>query len=47
MASAASLLKIIYTGMQDTRLLPPKGKPAINFFKKVFIKSGRFTTSWV
>jgi len=43
----ASLLRIIHTGIQDERLLPPKGKPAISFFQKVFIKAGRFTTSWV
>ena len=42
-----ALLRIIHTGIQDERLLPPKGKPAISFFQKVFIKAGRFTTSWV
>lgn len=42
-----SLLRIIHTGIQDERLLPPKGKPTISFFQKVFIKAGRFTTSWV
>lgn len=45
--ATAPLLKIIYTGLQDERLLPPKGKPSLAFFKKVFIKAGRFTTSWV
>ena len=43
----ASLLRVIYTGIQDERLLPPKGKPAYQFFTKVFIKAGRFTTQWV
>ena len=42
-----SLLRVIYTGLQDERLLPPKGKPAYEFFTKVFIKAGRFTTEWV
>lgn len=42
-----SLLRVIYTGMQDERLLPPKGKPAYQFFTKVFLKAGRFTTQWV
>ena len=42
-----SLLRVIYTGLQDERLLPPKGKPAYQFFTKVFIKAGRFTTAWV
>jgi hypothetical protein len=43
----ASLLRIIYTGLQDERLLPPKGKPVSTFFQKVFLKAGRFTTAWV
>lgn len=42
-----SLLQIIHTGLQDERLLPTKGKPKINFFQKVFVKAGRFTTAWV
>ena len=42
-----SLLQIIHTGLQDERLLPTKGKPKINFFQKVFLKAGRFTTAWV
>ena len=42
-----SLLRVIYTGLQDERLLPPKGKPSYEFFTKVFIKAGRFTTAWV
>ena len=42
-----ALLRILHTGLQDERLLPPKGKPATEFFKKVFIKGGKFTTSWV
>ena len=42
-----SLLRVIYTGLQDERLLPPKGKPSYQFFTKAFIKAGRFTTEWV
>ena len=43
----ASLLKILHSGIQDLRLLPPKGQPAVEYFQKVFIKAGRFTTQWV
>jgi hypothetical protein len=43
----ASLLRVIHTGLQDERLLPPKGQPSIDFFTKAFYKAGRFTTSWV
>jgi hypothetical protein len=43
----AALLKIVHTGIQDERLLPMRGQPALSFFKKAFIKAGRFTTSWV
>lgn len=42
-----SLLQILHTGLQDERLLPAKGKPNVSFFQKVFLKAGRFTTSWV
>ena len=41
-----SLLQIIHTGLQDERLLPKKGNPNVSFFQKVFLKAGRFTTSW-
>jgi hypothetical protein len=43
----AALLKTLHSGIQDLRLLPPKGQPAVSFFKKVMIKAGRFTTQWV
>jgi len=43
----ASLLRPLHSGIQDLRLLPPKGQPNIDFFKKVFYKCGRFTTQWV
>jgi hypothetical protein len=42
-----SLLRVIHTGLQDERLLPPKGQPSIDFFSKAFYKAGRFSTSWV
>lgn len=44
---AASLLRVITSGVQDTRLLCTKGEPDISLFTKVFIKAGRFTTQWV
>lgn len=42
-----ALLQVIHTGLQDERLLPKKGNPAVSFFQKVFMKAGRFTTAWV
>ena len=44
---AASLLRILNSGVQDTRLLCTKGEPDISMFTKVFIKAGRFTTQFV
>jgi len=44
---AASLLRILHSGVQDERLLCPKGQPDIDMFSKVFIRAGRFTTQWV
>jgi len=44
---AASILRILHSGVQDTRLLYPKGQPSIEMFTKAFIRSGRFTTQWV
>lgn len=42
-----SLLKIIHTGIQDERLLPPSDQPSLKYFQKAFVKAGRFTTQWV
>lgn len=42
-----SLLKVLHTGIQDSRLLPLKGNPNVEMFSKVFIRTGRFTTQWV
>lgn len=44
--SSASLLSLLYSGLQDDRLLPPKGVPKIDTFQRVFLKGGRFTTEW-
>jgi hypothetical protein len=44
--SSASLLSLLYSGLQDDRLIPPKGIPKIDTFQRVFLKSGRFTTEW-
>lgn len=43
----AALLRVVYGGLQDSRLIPRKGKPNVAFFKKVFVRAGRFTTQWV
>ena len=43
----ASLLRILHSGVQDSRLLCTKGNPDIEMFTKIFIRSGRFTTQWV
>jgi hypothetical protein len=42
----AALLRVVYGGVQDSRLLTRKGRPDIKFFVKVFIRAGRFTTQW-
>jgi hypothetical protein len=43
----ASLLRVLHSGIQNSRLLPPKGNPTIELYSKVFIRAGRFTTQWV
>lgn len=43
----AALLRVIHSGVQDSRLLPFKGQPNIRFFVRAFIRAGRFTTQWV
>ena len=43
----AALLRALNSGIQDSRLLPPKGNPNIELFSKVLIRAGRFTTQWV
>ena len=44
--ASAGLLKLLHSGLQDERLLPPKGQPRIEVFQKTFVKTGRFTTEW-
>jgi len=44
--ASAGLLKLLHSGLQDERLLPPKGQPRIEAFQKAFVKTGRFTTEW-
>ena len=43
----ASLLRVLHSGIQNSRLLPPKGQPNIELFSKVLIRAGRFTTQWI
>ena len=43
----ASLLRVIYGGVQDSRLLCQKGQPNPAFFIKAFLRAGRFTTQWI
>lgn len=43
----ASLLRVVYGGLQDARFICQKGKPNIAYFVKAFIRAGRFTTQWV
>lgn len=43
----ASLLRVVYGGIQDSRLICQKGRPNPAFFVKAFIRAGRFTTQWV
>lgn len=43
----ASLLRVLHGGIQDSRLLPPRGQPNISMFKTVIPRAGRFTTQWV
>jgi len=44
---AASLLRVLNSGVQDTRLLCAKDEANIDIFTKDLIKAGRFTTQWV
>ena len=44
--ASAGLLKVLYSGLQDERLLPEAGVLKIQDFQKVFVKGGRFTTEW-
>jgi hypothetical protein len=43
----AALLRVLNSGIQDSRLLAPKGQPNVALFSTVLIRAGRFTTQWV
>lgn len=43
----ASLLRVLHSGIQDSRLLSPTGQPRLEMFTKAFIRAGRFTTQFV
>jgi hypothetical protein len=43
----AALLRVLHSGIQDSRLLSPRGQPNVALFTTVLIKAGRFTTQWV
>jgi hypothetical protein len=43
----AALLRVVHSGVQDSRLLPFKGRPNPGFFVRAFVRAGRFTTQWV
>lgn len=43
----AALLRVVHSGVQDSRLLTEKGQPNPAFFVKAFVRAGRFTTQWV
>jgi len=45
--ASAGLLRILHSGLQDERLLPPKGQPRTDVFKTAYVRAGRFTTEWV
>ena len=44
--ASAGLLKLLYSGFQDERLLPSKGILKLQDFQKVYVKAGRFTSEW-
>jgi hypothetical protein len=43
----ASLLRILHSGIQNSRLMPPAKQPRITMYTKVFSRAGRFTTQFV
>ena len=47
MSSPATLLSVVCFGLQDTRLLPPKGQPDIKNYIKVLKKTTRWAAQWV
>jgi hypothetical protein len=47
MSSPATLLSVVCYGVQDTRLLTPKGQPNINHYVKIFKKTTRWAAQWI
>lgn len=47
MSSPATLLQVVCFGIQDTRLLTPKGQPNINHYVKVLKKTTRWAAQWI
>jgi len=45
-ATPANSLTLVSTGLADTRLQPPKGRPDINQFVKVLHKTTRYAAQW-
>jgi len=45
-ATPANSLTLVSTGLADTRLQPPKGRPDINQFVKVLHKTTRYASQW-
>jgi len=47
MSSPATLLSVVSNGIQDMRLLTPKGQPNINNYVKIFKKTTRWAAQWI
>lgn len=47
MSSPATLLSVVCYGIQDSRLLTPKGQPNINHYAKVLKKTTRWAAQWI
>lgn len=47
MSSPATLLSVVCYGLQDSRLLTPRGQPNINHYVKVFKKTTRWAAQWI
>ena len=47
MSSPATLLSVVCFGLQDTRLLSPRGQPDIRNYAKVLKKTTRWAAQWI
>jgi hypothetical protein len=47
MSSPATLLSVVCFGLQDTRLLTPRGQPDIKNYVKVLKKTTRWAAQWI